>query len=442
MAGSYFSDMGQQEFDKYYFQKSLVSLITYVLLNLMNLTRSPETINLLLEVVSLISLFVALVFWWKIAKVAKLSESNYWIVFIGLFGSQLFVKISPYSQDGSDNASFALGMAVLYFMVSRSFFGLWACYLISFLVQPQLRILIVPLILFHQYNPRLQQYTNLRRKVVGRLTLFIFLSIFISSSLLFLIWLPLSHGVSHTILTLLPLSIMISALFLRNLLSPLLLSIDFSRLIQYVLSVKNVVFLFGAIEIVFQLLVRFVGMGEVMSINSTLPGQLYFLLGSYFHAVAMPVLWLVAPMLFFGPVVILFVIFYKDIFSKQILVENFGFAVSLVLIVLLVPNTESRHHIAYLPWLFYLLVRKVHFKARYVFVFFAPLMLITSRFYGSYAPTNLPNDPFLMSWGPWMSKETYLTGVFVVVPLLCLHYLFRHRIAIRYSTLEEANGIR
>ena len=165
MSQNYFSKIAEQDFDAYYLQKSLVSLVTSIILIILDLPGSPQNINSIQEILSLFLLFVASFFWWKICNVSKLTTSNYWLVFIGLFGSQLFVKISPYAQDGSDNASFTLGMATLYFIVTKSHFGLWSSYILSFLVQPQLRILIIPLIVFYQFRPSLEKYTNSRLRI-------------------------------------------------------------------------------------------------------------------------------------------------------------------------------------------------------------------------------------------------------------------------------------
>ena len=440
MSKNYFANLINQDFDIYYFQKSLVSLLTNLILRVLAVPNSPENINTTLEIISLLSLFIASFFWWRISNFVRLSNPNYWVVFIGLFGSQLFVKVSPYSQDGSDNISFSLGMAVLYFIISKSYLGLWSCYLLSFLIQPQLRILIIPLILFFGFSCNFGKYTDFKIKLFTYLTRSVYILVFMCSILIILFWIPLANGAEHTIFVLLPISIVLSSLLLSGLLIPLLTSMNLMAILNHLVSARRILAIFVFIEILFRFLIHSVGKGEIMSINSQFYGQIYFLFSNYFHAVALPLLWVIAPILFFGPVVILIVVFYKKIFTKTIFLENFGLGISLVLIVILLPNTESRHHIAYLPWLFYILVSRVNFNTAYVYFIFTPLMIATSRFYGSYAPTNQSNDPYLMSWGPWMSQEVYLTGLLVLSPVLLLHLYFRNRIAILAPTIYKPLG--
>jgi hypothetical protein len=426
---NYFLDLVDQNFDVYYFQKSLVSLLANIIILILDIPSSPENINTTLEIISLLSLFTAAFFWWRISILVGLSNPNYWVVFIGLFGSQLFVKISPYAQDGSDNISLTLGMAVLYFMISKSNRGLWLCYTLSFLIQPQLRILIVPLILFSGFNSNLGSLSDLNFKRVAYITRLLYILVFSVSSLIFIFWIPLSNGVENPYLLLLPISILASSLFLSALVISLLTTFNFGEILNQLLSVRKLLLILVFIEISFRLFIHSIGRGEIMSINSKFIGQLYFLIHNYFQAIALPLLWIVAPILFFGPVAILIVIFWRLIFAKNIFSENTGLGISLTLIVVLLPNTESRHHIAYLPWLLYILVSRVNFDRQYVILLFTPLMFATSRFYGSYASVNLPNDPYLMTWGPWMSQKGYLTGLMILSPVFLIHYLFRNRIA-------------
>jgi len=428
MSKNYFTNLVNQDFDIYYFQKSLVSLLTNIVILVFSIPNSPENINKILEIFSLLSLFIASFFWWRISILLKLSNPNYWVVFIGLFGSQLFVKVSPYSQDGSDNISFSLGMAILYFIISKSHLGLWASYFISFLIQPQLHILIIPLILFSGFKINFRKYSDYKIKSFTYVTRTIYILVFVCCSLIYLIWLPVVNGIDHAINVLLPISILMSSLLLSGLVIPLLTSINFKEIVNHLVSVRKILMTIVLIEILFRFLIQIIGRGEIMSINSKFEGQIYFLTTNYFHAVAFPLLWIIAPILFFGPVVILIIVFYKTIFSKEIFYENTGLGISLILIVILLPNTESRHHIAYLPWLLYILVKSVNFSEKYVLFVYTPLMIVTSRFYGSYASVNLPNDPYLMTWGPWMSHKVYLTGIILLSPVLLLHYHFRRRI--------------
>ena len=423
MALDYSNKLFNQQFDIYYFQKSLVSLLTYLTVNLMNVSNTPATINIITEAFSLFALFIGGYYWWKIANFSKFSTTNFWLVFFGIFGSQLFVKVSPYSQDGSDNISFSLGMAALYFTIIESRKGIFIAYALSFLVQPQLRILIVPIIIFFGYKISVAENRKLKSRIFSRIIFLAYVLFFVSSFIIFTYIFPLSHGVNHSLVLFIPLSIIISSIMLTKLMVGTIPDNLVKLFFNMLPLIKNRVIALIFIEVVFQTFIRFIGKGEIMSINSKPLGQLYFLLGNYFHAVAFPFLWIVAPIIFYGPMVILFIIYYKKIFNFSIFSANFGLGLSFLLIILLIPNTESRHHIAYIPWIFYFLVKNAEFHIKYLFIIYIPLMILTSRFYGEYGPVNLPNDPYLFSWGPWYSFKTYLIGTLISLLALLIHGL-------------------
>jgi len=423
MALDYSNKLFNQQFDIYYFQKSLVSLLTYLTVNFMNISNIPTTINIITEVFSLFALFVGGYYWWKIANFSKFSTTNFWLVFFGIFGSQLFIKVSPYSQDGSDNISFGLGMAVLYFTIIGSRKGIFIAYALSFLVQPQLRILIIPIIIFFGYKINVTKNEKIKSRILPRITFLTYVLFFVSSLIIFTYIFPLSHGVNHSLTLFTPLSIIISSIILTKLMVATIPDNLIKLIFNILPLIKNRLITLVFIEIVFQTFIRFIGKGEIFSINSKPAGQLYFLLGNYFHAIAFPFLWIVAPIIFFGPMVILFIIFYKKIFNFSIFSTNFGLGLSFLLIILLIPNTESRHHIAYIPWIFYFLVKNVEFSANYLFIIYIPLMILTSRFYGEYASLNPQNDTYLFSWGPWYSFKTYYIATLISLLALLIHGL-------------------
>lgn len=423
MALDYSNKLFNQQFDIYYLQKSLVSLLTYLTVNLMNVSNTPATINIITEAFSLFALFIGGYYWWKIANISNFSATNFWLVFFGIFGGQLFIKVSPYSQDGSDNIAFSLGMAALYFTIIGSRKGIFVAYALSFLVQPQLRIIIIPIIIFFGYKINIAKNEKIESRTIPIIIFLAYVLFFVLSLIIFTYIFPISHGENHSLTLFIPLSIIISSFILTRLFISILPNNLIKLFLNILPSIRNRVITLVFIEIIFQLFIRFIGKGEIMSINSKPAGQLYFLLGNYFHAIALPFLWIVAPIIFYGPVVILFIIYYKKIFNFSIFSTNFGLGLSFLLIILLIPNTESRHHIAYIPWIFYFLVKNVEFSSSYLFIIYIPLMILTSRFYGEYASSNPQKDTYLFSWGPWYTIETYYIATFISLLALLIHGL-------------------
>ena len=423
MAQDYSGKLYNQQFDIYYFQKSLVSLLTFITVKLTSLSSTPTEINSVLEIISLLSLFIGGYFWWKIANFSRISNTNFWIVFFGIFGSQLFIKVSPYSQDGSDNIAFSLGMAVLYFTIIDSRKGIYISYAFSFLIQPQLKILIVPIILFYGIRIDYKEMFKEKSNILSRVLFLLYLTIFVSSFIIFTYILKLSHGINHTLVLLVPLSIVASSLILTKLMFRTMPNNLFEIVLCTLPLIKKRIIVVVLIEIIFQTFARIIGKGEILSINSKPVGQLYFLLGNYYHAIALPLLWIVAPIIFYGPMVILFLFFYRQIFNVSNFSVNFGLGISFLMIVLLIPNTESRHHIAYVSWIFYFMVKNIEFSAKYLYLIYIPLVILTSRFYGEYASSNSQNDPLLFSWGPWYSYKSYYLATAISLFVLLIHGL-------------------
>lgn len=429
MAANYWDKVMSQDFDVYYFQKSLSSLFTHFILKGFNVELTAININRGLEVLSYIYLFVALYFWWRVSIIGKLSDSGYFIGFTGIFMNQLFIKISPYSQDGSDNLGLLLGLGALYYLVSKSLIGLWVVFFLAHLVQPQLKILIIPLIIFYGARNFYEHQRVKPRRRNRKLFFSLYVLIFSASFLIFENILPISHGWEYSIPWLFyPISTLLSSLILSSLLSRMLEGLRIRQILIYLYSIKKRLLSLVSLEVIFNGFVSYIGRGEILSINSKVEGQVYFLLGNYYHSVAKPLLWIIAPIIFFGPIILLILMRHKIIFGDYVKSLDFGLATSLILIIFLLPNSESRHHISYLPWLVFLLVKTTKLNTVYLCLFYVPLVFLSSRWYANYSQVNLPNDPYLMSWGPWYSLEVYVKATIVALVLFGTHFVFRRRI--------------
>ena len=314
-------------------------------------------------------------------------------------------------------------MAVLYFTIIDSRKGIYISYAFSFLIQPQLKILIVPIILFYGIRIDYKEMFKEKSNILSRVLFLLYLTIFVSSFIIFTYILKLSHGINHTLVLLVPLSIVASSLILTKLMFRTMPNNLFEIVLCTLPLIKKRIIVVVLIEIIFQTFARIIGKGEILSINSKPVGQLYFLLGNYYHAIALPLLWIVAPIIFYGPMVILFLFFYRQIFNVSNFSVNFGLGISFLMIVLLIPNTESRHHIAYVSWIFYFMVKNIEFSAKYLYLIYIPLVILTSRFYGEYASSNSQNDPLLFSWGPWYSYKSYYLATAISLFVLLIHGL-------------------
>ena len=181
-----------------------------------------------------------------------------------------------------------------------------------------------------------------------------------------------------------------------------------------------------ALKLGVAIVVGYFGRGEVVSITSSMLGTAWLIYSWFFHAVQLPLKPWLAHFVYFGPVFLLVVIFWSRLseYASNLGIGD-GFKISLGLLARLSINSESRHFVAFLPWLCVVILCGVSCKARAFdaraqdwlsrplwCIGFLTAAFLTSRFYLS---IGLSDDPsaWLATWGPWWSWQQYCKSLVI-----------------------------
>ena len=442
MALNYDQMLMHQDFDRYYFQKSLLSFFAHGVMLAGDIEKSTLTINYILEIISAVLLVASAVIWFFIAQHNSFSRSAYWIAVMGMFLCQIFVKIVPYAQESPDTAAFFFGMLSLFAVTCKREGWILPIMIATLFVQPQLTIFLVPVfILSYENSPKLGSQSlplkfggliaNSARCLcehkwggIGYIAVAYF-SLFTAIAYLFPLIHPPMHGVGNSLQLLFPFSIAIASVFFAYIFFRLKV---FAVIIAVTEKLSDVIFwrrfiILGGILLLLKFIVGFFGQGEMMSATSSLKGSLWAFTSFYYQSIEQPLKFLTAPVVFYGPLFVFFVYsFPAFIVNLSKLKHSLAISCSFILLTLLLPNTESRHFIAFIPWIAFLCLWERAFPVLYVAIF-AALSLLFSRFYATYSLSTQNHDPFLMQWGPWFTVELYLYSLVVTTVLSAGVYL-------------------
>lgn len=436
MAVNYGEYLTQQSFDTYYFQKSLLSFFAWVIMNVGAIAKTPTNANMIIEILSAFLLAGSAWAWSAIARYHSLSRTAFWVGTLGMFLCQIFVKLVPYAQESPDTAAFFLGMLSLYAVTCSQHRLIIPIYITTSFVQPQLSIFLAPVYILsygwsvqarlpatvEKLRALVQSFSEKARqkKDSGAWHLFAaYTLILIALACLFWFGIRPTHGRDNSIPLLMPLSIPLCA----GLITFLLHKMQLFTLIDAVsIRMKEREFwrrlgIVVAIQIAVKILVSIFARGEIMSGTSTTARAIYTYLSFHYQSIEQPLKLLTAPSVFFGAAFVLIFLSLRRVRANMLaLPDHLPVSCAVVLFIFLFPDTESRHFIAFLPWFMLLALKGRSFHPLYV-ALFATLSIVGSRFYADYAPLDPKVDTYLMTWGPWFTREVYWRGAALTVIL-------------------------
>lgn len=450
MAKNYGELILNQNFDTYYLTKSLPSLITWLTISILKINKTPININYALEIFNGLWLILSTILWYKISKIILLNRLYFWLGYIGLFFSQIFINITPHAQESPDNAAFLLGFLSIFFILKKSYKSLLILIFIAGFVQPQLKIILIPIFLLDNVNKNetnsveiclkwpfyvqkiIDKFTNMINHIRSKDRLhyysFIFFFIFIFSAFSFSSYLiyPPYFGTTNISKNLLPVSIIIQSIFLGF----SFYKIDFLNSFNFLLKRINYIdkiFLKRLVIIIFiflsqRFITMILGRGEILSLNSTFMGRGLFAYTFFQQSIQNIGAAIVIHFTFYGSLIGICLINWGRICNSAKSYGH-GFILGISIILLLSNGTESRHLVAFLPWLAVLFFSTKPIISLSTTSVYILIQLISSRIYAPYRGDYLnSNDPFLMIWGPWISSshfwDYFLVGFFGIVLLL------------------------
>ena len=433
MATNFYGMIIDQSFDPYYLQKSFLSFLAHNILILLNLSKSTLVVNYLLEIISSVFFFLSGYLWFLIAKNNCFSRSAFWVGFIGMFSCQLFVKLVPYAQESPDTIAFFFGILSLYSLSCKKENWLFPILIIIQFVQPQLIIFLAPAYLFFYSNSQSIRPSNFfyrflkfaqsyilklkNLKLRGSFLIFIIYIIFytIIAYVFPKIHSPM-HGTNNSMEILFPFSIFLtSVLFTYIFYNIKIFDIVFITLEK--MKEKNFWKNFLKLFLLLLLVKAFVftfARGEIMSSTSTFIGSAWGFASFYYQSIEQPLKLIIAPIIFYGPIFILFLFYFSSLIKNltHFRYSSTGIKCSIILFILLLPDTESRHFIAFVPYLTFFCLWKKSFNMFFVFIF-SFLSILSSRFYANYSNHSSDYDPYLMTWGPWFTIDIYYNSLLI-----------------------------
>jgi uncharacterized membrane protein (DUF485 family) len=426
MATHYGDMLLGQSFDKYYFQKSLISFLTFLVMEVGGIEKTPIHANYINEIISAFLLCGSAVIWFLIAQKNEFSRSAFWLGAIGMLSCQLFVKLVPYAQDSPDTAAFFLGMAALYAVTCHRSNWILPIYIAALFTQPQLKIFLAPVFILSYTNItkisashfiyKISEYISFvsdkcsRMKWEGAVFIFaVYIVLLTIVAFVFPYIIQPMHGTANSLPILFPISICLSGMFFSYILTKLKI---FSIISNVAHKFSDCEFwkklgVIVVIEITTIIFISYLAQGEVMSATSSLKGAAWTFVSFYYQSIEQPLKFLFAPIMFYGPLFVLILLSFNKLTANlSSLPDHLAISCALVLFIFLFPNTESRHFIAYIPWLAFLSLKRRDFSICYlaIFTFFT---VIASRFYATYASLDYAHDPYILTWGPWYTTTIY-----------------------------------
>jgi hypothetical protein len=449
MAKDYGELLEARSFDRHYFQKSLQAAAAHLFLRPFNSPIPPRLANDTLELISALVLVACVFIWHLVARRLHLTALASWLGFAGICLGQTTLRVVPAAQESPDTIALFMGMLALHSHLSSRRGLLFACFALSGMVQVQLQLVLLPLVLLAPGLPggtegqgslpapcQLSRIPGMRAALdaataIGRSEKSTFLLFFLAyiatfTACAFLLprIRPPFHGVANEISILLPASILLASAAMAMALETL----SISRLLREAGSILcSITFgrLAGVVAILaFQsLLTSHFARGEPMSQAGSLLGSLWLVYSFHYQSIEQPLKAIVAHVAYFGPVAALIVVRWRHIGTFAWAGGDRRLVLVVAAMVVLMVNSESRHHVAFLPWLAAMALAGLAPVTRTFALAFLAASAIASRVYADYLSARPDHDPFLFTWGPWFTKQLYAANLGVALFLLAVTLL-------------------
>lgn len=426
----------------YYAQRILPSAVVHYAMRLLRVPLEDQNIILTFDIYNSLLLVASAYLWGLIADELSISGRGKWFGFCFIFLSHAILKNNFYSPVQTDMSAFTLGLLMFYFFLIESVAGLLAVILFGGFVWPTLPHMAALLCAL----PRRREAsdageTSPRSRLAERAGLLAAAAISLAT-LAALLYLTASHlqeridyfpRILRVDRQLLYPSIVAVAVYLffslraalsdRELFDP--------RRVLAAISWKR-----AGLALLFLLILKAlrhaVWSGEVMQWGNTKGFIMYTLLS----ALTEPFIFYVSHVVYFGPVVLLFLFFWRP-FCESLREFGLGLRLLVVLNILLSINPQSRYEINTVTIFIIVLVKLLDgsFLRRQSLLLWVLLSLFYSKvwYVMNTGPQvddgtmevllRFPLQHVFMNVGPWMSKQMYLVQGGVVLLTAGLLYL-------------------
>jgi hypothetical protein len=440
-ARDFFSSIFVGGVDLYYIQRILPSAVVHYSLRLLHLPLTNRNIITAFGILNVIAITCSAYVWCLIANKLAISRQGKLFGFMALFLNFALMKWPSYYPVLTDVLGFFIGLLMIYFYLLDKKIGLFILMGLGAFVWPMLIYQGALLLMFPRDEVRDKTCTSAPYGLNIVAGAAVALGV-----LVYLAWLALHTDLTMTrippMTSLVHLSIAISVLYLFFGFVVLLdcdKLFDFKHLFGYV---KRWTF-FAAIIFFFAIKWLQGSLANGPSLRS-FSEELYLIASAN---LAKPAIFYVAHVMFFGPIIILALFFWKSA-SKIMHQHGLGLTLCLAFGLLLSLNSQSRQLISFFPLLVTFVVKgidDISWRPYHLFLF-ASVSVVLSKVWLliSGAPIDLDETKFseqlfYMNVGPWMSDYMYsIQGTAVLIAGVLLYLLYVKHTK-RTITLSLAN---
>lgn len=406
--------------DTYYIQKVVPPFLIWSTSELFHVQLDEQKTILGYILLNAFVILVALFYYLKIAKELKFDNKIKWIGFAAIFLTFPVIKFSTYYPALVDISAFCIGMMSVYYYLKNNFWGLIICAFIGAFTFPTLLYATAVLIIFPN-KPLL--YSEKKTKIdytilfVMLALIWVFFRIFDSTK-------PV-NDTNPINLPLFPITYAFLIIYLfivfYRLLPNTTIVFDYLKENTQIKRIVAVAIVILAVRIIIHFF--------------TVPSEAFnsdnFLTNIVYQAKTNPLIFLVAHTVYFGPLIILFVFFFKK-FVLEVYNQGLGLVIYILVYMFIGLGSESRQFINAYGFFFILLLivlNKYEIKNSLV-IGFCVLSLIVSRFWYPMnfkhfeGPlTEFPFQHYFMFQGPWMNNQMYyLQGAGVILLAVIFYF--------------------
>lgn len=419
----------QHNLDQYTLQRILPEGIIYFFFNIFHLPIERSQIPMAFSIYNYILFIFSIIICCKIIKLSNWSTKTGLIALTGIFLNFSQLKLMSYYPTLTDTTSLFLSIATLYcFLIKREYLILLIGVIASFVSPTQFYI-----------NALLFLFSVNRKKTITHIN-FNLLSVFCAACATAVVLAIYFHygfrvlGGNY--------KTPILALSIISIFSYLCYS--FIPLIQS--SLENVTRL-NVARLLLTILIFFIVKDIIYMISNRATNLSFFDFFRYLsaEALAYPLNFLISHILYFGPILLLAGLFWRELCQNPF-VKNSALGYVILFCILLSLDSESRQLINFLPFMVFITadtLNKKHFSWPFVISFITLSILISK----AWLPLNhgtwlslLTNPPeitldfplqwFFMNLGPWVSHPMYIINLSIVA---ILFFILRKNIKYQVS---------
>jgi len=414
-----------KQIDSYQFQRIFTPAIIYYGCKLLRYPLSDSNIVIVFACYNLVLLCFCCAIFFLIASHLNFSIAIEIIGFSALFLNYFAIKLTPYYPILTDVSAFFTGMVITYLFIHGKQFILMLVLFISHFVFPLLFVGSLPLFfnqkagIVHQFIYRHFGYKKIAIFILFALGFGIYIVLFQSSIIQQKYLLKLNTP-------LLPISIACLAIYIWRGISMFTLDNEAAKA---TVNIKIISLKVIAI-ISFLVLSRyFIQEHSIPEIGFT---SIDFIFNIVQQSIDNPVVFLISHFIYLGPLILLFVLFWKALVKTLVSYGDSAIAYSIIFLVITI-GSETRQFIHAYPFFCIMLLLTINTKTITLkqSLLFMVISLIASKcwftinvdgIFTKYDYANFPDQRYFMSQGPFMNDYSYLLNVVVIFTIAIMLY--------------------